>query len=177
MSQHLPEFPPVEVLHRCVPFARWLTPSVVSFLLSAASGDIHLVLLLCLLGLLWLTGTSVAIPVRGQSLNTARRNNRDLPFISTSPSVSILRFSAYPIFFSSFRRFLELMAAFGPLVGSRPGRAPRFASALVMPLPGPDFLLFAFLSLAARAMSRLREGPFGFFTEGILRQICDWHVA
>lgn len=62
------------------------------------------------------------------------------------------------------------MAAFGPLVGSSPGLAPRVASALAILLFPAAAVLFCpcFRAVAARAVSLFFDGPFGFLTEGIL---------
>lgn len=104
-----------------------------------------------------------------------------LPVISTTlvppplpvPSFSALRLSACAMAFSSLRCFFLLMAARGPLVGRRPGRAPRRASAFATAPPWRaswpilDACWRDLRCLAARAASRFLEGALGFFTEGI----------
>lgn len=93
----------------------------------------------------------------------------NLPFISASPSASIFLFIACASLFSILRAFLALNLALGPLVGKRPGLAPRVVSAFAtLSLGACDRLRRSLRALEARAARRFLEGPLGLPTEGIV---------
>lgn len=86
--------------------------------------------------------------------------------MTTSPSRSIFLCRAYLIFFSSFLAFLELSLAFGPLLGSRPGLAPRRTSlgSILLRLASSVWRR-SFLALEARATRRFLQAKLGFLTD------------
>lgn len=95
-----------------------------------------------------------------------------LPAISTSPSASIFLRKACAIFFSNFLAFFLLRGALGPLVGIRPGRAPRMESTFeILFLFSSDLFWRTLLALLAWAASLFLERWFGVLTDGIVEVV------
>lgn len=97
------------------------------------------------------------------------RRERHKPSIPMLPSASAFRLRASARALSTFFAFFRLSALFGPLVGSRPGLAPRRASCLVI-LSWLRFCdrrisVFFFCALAA---SFALDSTLGFLADGAI---------
>lgn len=107
------------------------------------------------------------LKLRGKG--STRENSPSMSTSFAASSSAFLRI-ACAICFSNLRCFFLLRARLGPLVGSKPGRAPRRASALSrreVNLAVERRLRACLRVLEARAIWRLRETVLGFLTDGI----------